>query len=196
MRKINNTDSIELSNQVVIKYLNYYLSLKESPDYAVLINGHWGAGKTFFIKKFLKNKDDFIYISLYGLSSIDEINTRICEVSLQKMAENKTKQISDWSLYYDNQDQELKLTSYFPSGKKYTQPLTQCQVNPFEQIKGNLLIVKNKPKIDWIEKAESYGRKYTVVYYPNNSRPYVMLSENIQIVSETNFKNDDLGKFG
>ncbi|WP_334323169.1 hypothetical protein [Gilliamella apicola] len=53
---------------------------------------------------------------------------------MQKMAENKTKQISDWSLYYDNQDQELKLTSYFPSGKKYTQPLTQCQVNPFEQI--------------------------------------------------------------
>ncbi len=90
MRKINNTDSIELSNQVVIKYLNYYLSLKESPDYAVLINGYWGAGKTFFIKKFLKNKDDFIYISLYGLSSIDEINTRICEVSLLKMAENKT----------------------------------------------------------------------------------------------------------
>ena len=90
MRKINNTDSIELSNQVVIKYLNYYLSLKESPDYTVLINRHWGAGKTFFIKKFLKNKDDFTYISLYGLSSIDEINTRICEVSLQKMAENKT----------------------------------------------------------------------------------------------------------
>ena len=113
-------------------------------------------------------------------------------ISIYMNGENKTKQISDWSLYYDNQDQELKLTSHFPSGKKYTQPLTQCQVNPFEQIKGNLLIVKNKPKIDWIEKAESYGRKYTVVYYPNNSRPYVMLSENIQIVSETNLKNEDI----
>ena len=113
-------------------------------------------------------------------------------ISIYMNNENKTKQISDWSLYYDNQDQELKLTSHFPSGKKYTQPLTQCQVNPFEQIKGNLLIVKNKPKIDWIEKAESYGRKYTVVYYPNNSRPYVMLSENIQIVSETNLKNEDI----
>ena len=113
-------------------------------------------------------------------------------ISIYMNGENKTKQISDWSLYYDNKDQELKLTSHFPSGKKYTQPLTQCQVNPFEQIKGNLLIVKNKPKIDWIEKAESYGRKYTVVYYPNNSRPYVMLSENIQIVSESNLKNEDI----
>ena len=116
-------------------------------------------------------------------------------ISIYMNGENKTKQISDWSLYYDNKDQELKLTCHFPSGKKYTQPLTQCQVNPFEQIKGNLLIVKNKPKIDWIEKAESYGRKYTVVYYPNNSRPYVMLSENIQIVSETNLKNKDIFQY-
>ena len=113
-------------------------------------------------------------------------------ISIYMNGENKTKQISDWSLYYDNKDQELKLTSHFPSGKKYTQPLSQCQVNPFEQIKGNLLIVKDKAKIDWIEKAESYGRKYTVVYYPNNSRPYVMLSENIQIVSESNLKNEDI----
>lgn len=113
-------------------------------------------------------------------------------ISIYMNGENKTKQISDWSLYYDNKDQELKLASHFPSGKKYTQPLSQCQVNPFEQIKGNLLIVKDKPKIDWIEKAESYGRKYTVVYYPNNSRPYVMLSENIQIVSESNLKNEDI----
>ena len=116
-------------------------------------------------------------------------------ISIYMNGENKTKQISDWSLCYDNKDQELKLTSHFPSGKKYTQPLSQCQVNPFEQIKGNLLIVKDKPKIDWIEKAESYGRKYTVVYYPNNSRPYVMLSENIQIVSETNLKNEDIFQY-
>lgn len=111
-------------------------------------------------------------------------------ISIYMNGENKTKQISDWSIYYDNKDQELKLTSYFPSGKKYTQPLTHCQVNPFEQIKGNLLIVKDKQKIDRIEKAESYGRKYTVVYYPNKSQPYVMLNEDIQIVSDTNLKNE------
>ena len=53
-------------------------------------------------------------------------------ISIYMNGENKTKQISDWSLYYDNKDQELKLTCHFPSGKKYTQPLTQCQVNPFD----------------------------------------------------------------
>ncbi len=112
-------------------------------------------------------------------------------ISIYMNGENKTKQISDWSLYYDNKNQELKLTSHFPSGKKYTQPLSQCEVTPVEQVKGNLLIVNNKPKIDLIEKAEIYGRKYTVVYYSNNARPYVMLSDNIQIVSETNLKDEE-----
>ena len=116
-------------------------------------------------------------------------------ISIYMNGDNKTKQISDWSLYYDNKDQELKLTSYFPSGKKYTQPLSQCEVIPVEKIKGNLLIVKDKPKIDLIERAESYARKYTVVYYPNNSRPYVMLNDNIQIVSETNLKNEDIFQY-
>ncbi|AJA44492.1 KAP-like P-loop domain-containing protein [Frischella perrara] len=90
MKKTNNTDTIKLSNQEVIKNLNYYLSLSESPDYAVLINGPWGSGKTFFIKKFLKDIDNCIYISLYGISSIDEINTRICKESFLEIAKSKT----------------------------------------------------------------------------------------------------------
>ena len=109
--------------------------------------------------------------------------------------ENKTKQIVDWSLYYDNKNQELKLTSHFRSGKKYTQPLSQCKVIPVEQIKGNLLIVKDKPKIEVIERAESYGRKYTVVYFPDNTKPYVMLNASIQIVSETNLKNEKIFQY-
>ena len=113
-------------------------------------------------------------------------------ISIYMNGENKTKQISDWSLYYNNEDQELKLTCHFPSGKKYTLPLSQCKVTPVEQIKENLLIIKSKSKIVLIEKAERYGRKYTVVYYPNNSKPYVMLSDNIQIASETDLKNEKI----
>lgn len=43
-------------------------------SYAILIDGVWGCGKTFFIKKYInesvvaKNKK-CIYISLYGLES-------------------------------------------------------------------------------------------------------------------------------
>lgn len=50
--------------------------------YAIMINGSWGCGKTFFIKKYInessitKNKK-CIYISLYGLNSISDLNRQI-----------------------------------------------------------------------------------------------------------------------
>ena len=90
---------------IITDYLN-----REETDYALMINGAWGSGKTFFIKNTLKseiekidyswngNKKSWIwwknnyfknnnigenrkykqvYVSLYGLSSIDEIKERI-----------------------------------------------------------------------------------------------------------------------
>lgn len=51
-------------------------------SYAILIDGVWGCGKTFFIKKYInesvvaKNKK-CIYISLYGLESINDLNKQI-----------------------------------------------------------------------------------------------------------------------
>ncbi|MFH1136639.1 MAG: P-loop NTPase fold protein, partial [Pseudomonadota bacterium] len=37
------------SNQHVIEFLKYYCSLS-FPQYAILIKGEWGCGKTWFIK--------------------------------------------------------------------------------------------------------------------------------------------------
>ena len=69
--------------------------------YAVLLNGSWGSGKTYFIKKYIeslerqyeqhKENDNKkykkpIYISLYGLSSISEIKNKI----LISLVKNKT----------------------------------------------------------------------------------------------------------
>ena len=48
-------------------------------NYAVLIDGEWGSGKTYFIKRNYidKHPDTTLYISLYGLKSKDEINKKI-----------------------------------------------------------------------------------------------------------------------
>ena len=64
-------------NEYIEKYLDYYLSLS-GPGYAVLLKGPWGAGKTWFIKKYIKTREEnndykFIYVSLYGVSTISEI---------------------------------------------------------------------------------------------------------------------------
>ena len=61
-------------NQHVTEYLNYYCSMDSAPEFAVLLNGEWGSGKTWFIKKFIEENDlKIIYVSLYGITSFTEI---------------------------------------------------------------------------------------------------------------------------
>ena len=79
-------------NDYLIKELKKYI-LNDRVNYAVLINGEWGSGKTHFIKEELipslnndivKNNDTPsnkfkkpIYVSLYGVDSLDSISTQI-----------------------------------------------------------------------------------------------------------------------
>lgn len=87
----NNELKHYMSDSEIINYIKNYID-KSSYPYAVLIDGSWGSGKTFFIKKNLmpaieeyeKSKVDenykekkLIYISLYGITSKDEIARQI-----------------------------------------------------------------------------------------------------------------------
>ena len=74
-----------MSNQNITEFLEYYLGMPQSPEYAVMIDAPWGAGKTYFIRNFLEKyyenkdlkKERFLWVSLYGLSSIEEIEAAI-----------------------------------------------------------------------------------------------------------------------
>ncbi|MGE8131424.1 P-loop NTPase fold protein [Methylobacterium sp. NPDC080182] len=68
-------------NAHVKAYLAYYVGLPKAPHYAVLLDGAWGIGKTFLLKAFLDGLSDpefrFVYVSLNGLASTDEIDDAI-----------------------------------------------------------------------------------------------------------------------
>lgn len=73
------------SNKHIEDYLNEYFRI-EKPGFAVLIKGAWGSGKTYFVKNYIEhqlkpnNKElKPIYISLFGVSSKEEIDSRIYE---------------------------------------------------------------------------------------------------------------------
>lgn len=69
-----------LMNEHIESFLNHYIDLAIAPEYAVLLTGEWGSGKTFFIKNFLESKKDdkkIINISLFGLTKLEEINEQI-----------------------------------------------------------------------------------------------------------------------
>ena len=56
-------------------------------DYAIMINGEWGSGKTYFWNHKIRNKIEAmqingkkyttIYMSLYGISNLEEISKKI-----------------------------------------------------------------------------------------------------------------------
>jgi hypothetical protein len=64
-------------NLGTIGYLKSFFELKEGPEFAVLLSAPWGSGKTWMIKKLINSYEDgsvkFIYISLNGVGSVDEI---------------------------------------------------------------------------------------------------------------------------
>ena len=56
-------------------YLNYYVGVDE-PEYAVLVTGAWGVGKTFQVRSFLPQSTSY-YVSLYGLTTTEAIHEAV-----------------------------------------------------------------------------------------------------------------------
>src|SRR5450631_3786913 len=65
------------SNRHIVKYLEYYCDAKHEFDYAVLITGPWGVGKTYLTKRFLEARASetarHLFVSLYGITSFRQI---------------------------------------------------------------------------------------------------------------------------
>ncbi len=70
-------------------------------DYAIMINGEWGSGKTYFWNHKIKNKIESlqlngrkyttIYMSLYGISNLEDISKKIFIETTQLMDKNMKK---------------------------------------------------------------------------------------------------------
>ena len=53
------------------EYVDHYRTLN-NPQYAVLVTGDWGVGKTFQVRSAIPRGDCY-YVSLFGLSSTDDV---------------------------------------------------------------------------------------------------------------------------
>lgn len=68
-------------NQHIKENLDYYLDIDE-PEYAFLLSGNWGSGKTYFVDSYIKkyneeNKGRIIKISLFGLNRTSHIDEKL-----------------------------------------------------------------------------------------------------------------------
>ena len=87
-------------------------------DYAIMLNGEWGSGKTYFWNNKIRKKIDSmnfngkqyttIYMSLYGISNLEDISKKIFIETTQLMDKNLRK--------YMNQHKEMAIPEYAKTG--------------------------------------------------------------------------------
>ncbi|WP_201604299.1 P-loop NTPase fold protein [Psychrobacter immobilis] len=69
-------------NEHIEEFLKHYFKLPSSSQYAVLLKGKWGVGKTWFLKEIMASLHNpnyrvktHLYVSLYGIASFEEIES-------------------------------------------------------------------------------------------------------------------------
>ena len=71
-------------NQHILELCKLYLASEKNPEYAILLKGKWGCGKTWFVKEFMQkmieeenvNEKEIMYISAFGANDIDDLYLR------------------------------------------------------------------------------------------------------------------------
>ena len=101
-----------MSNESIKNAIDVYIQ-EEKSDYAVMLNGPWGCGKTYFVKNELidylqeKFNRNVLYISLFGISNIDELYNNIAlQVLNIKVTETLEADIKSGYSSYTNPKKE------------------------------------------------------------------------------------------
>ena len=90
-----------ISSEEVVSLVKEYID-NNIYNYAILIDGEWGSGKTYFLKNILKPKIEeyenskkarkVIYISLYGMVSTEDIsNSLYCSIMANTVSIDKNR---------------------------------------------------------------------------------------------------------
>ncbi|MGY2190650.1 AAA domain-containing protein [Pseudomonas pergaminensis] len=115
--------------------------------------------------------------------------------SIQMDGEDKTAKINDWAIRWSDKYEALELTCHFPSKKKYTRPLSHCQVSPTRELTNVLLHKPGSTIATPIAKATIYDERYAVVHYPGAEKPYVYKMDGIGFTAPTSMKDTPVFRY-
>lgn len=110
-------------------------------------------------------------------------------VAIYVDGEDKTRQISDWEIWPGKQG-ELMLTCHFPSGKKFTRPLANCEVRPTEVVQGKLMSKKGSAVFGAVDTASIYGHKYAALRYRGEDKLHLIKADDLVFTAEASFKGE------
>jgi predicted RNase H-related nuclease YkuK (DUF458 family) len=139
-----------LKPQELTKAVTDYLQDNET-EYAIMINGKWGCGKTYFwnnnIVPELKEKGiKIIYISLYGVKTIDEIEQKILYKSLNLSTDYNIKKSDTSSIIAEIPKYIDSISKKFDLGKSNFKPIADLFTGIASQFIFQQTLFANKNK--------------------------------------------------
>jgi len=209
-----------MSNQHISQFLDYYCDNEKlkNPQYAVLLKGKWGSGKTHFINDYKKQLDEkkqkYIYVSLYGVTSYDEIETKFLETIHPRLYNKKTifvgkiaKQLLKGTLKIDwdgngqeNAELETKIPDFKPEDLLNTKDyilifddLERCSINIINLLGYiNHFVEHQSYKVILIANEEEFEetRKYNQIKEKLIGKTFEFISDVISAYDS--FLNDEL----
>ena len=183
-------------NEDIIRFLNRY---KDDPDpqYAVLLDGKWGCGKTFFIKSWLdtfqtENEDELtpMYVSLFGVQTVKQINDIIngllfpfMNSKVYKIGKTFTKMIASAALRI-NVDYDGDKTNDGTVDFKLD-PLMDLLNDKKEELKGRRILIFDDLERANIDIKELYG--YINRFVEHNRFKVIVVCNSAEIIDKETF---------
>lgn len=183
-------------NEDIIRFLNRY---KDDPDpqYAVLLDGKWGCGKTFFIKSWLdtfqtENEDELtpMYVSLFGVQTVKQINDTIngllfpfMNSKVYKIGKTFTKMIASAALMFNvdyDGDKKNDGTVDFK-----LDPLMDLLNDKKEELKGRRILIFDDLERANIGVKELYG--YINRFVEHNRFKVIVVCNSTEITDKETF---------
>jgi len=171
-------------NNHIRDYLDYYCGL-DAPDYAVLLSGKWGSGKSHFISQFQETNSEqfqFIYVSLYGLQSTSQISDAFFE-QLHPLLSSKGMGIAS-KLVKGAIKKGLSLD---------LDSLTQYGTERLSETKGHILIFDDLERCD-MPMSQVLG--YVNTFVEHDDRHVIILADESKVTDEAyaNIKEKLIGQ--
>lgn len=183
-------------NEDIIRFLEKY---KDDPDpqYAVLLDGKWGCGKTFFIKSWLdtfqtENEDELtpMYVSLFGVQTVKQINDTIngllfpfMNSKVYKIGKTITKMVASAALRFNvdyDGDKKNDGTVDFK-----LDPLMDLLNDKKEELKGRRILIFDDLERANIGVKELYG--YINRFVEHNRFKVIVVCNSTEITDKETF---------
>lgn len=148
-------------NKHIEDYLDYYFDGNKNFEYAVLLNGAWGSGKTWFVKQYLEKKEDqgkkICYVSLNGIaktSLIDEAIFKSIHPILGSKGAKLAGQILKGTL---KATVKIDLDSDGKSDSSFTGGIPKIELPDYLKINDNFILVFDDLERCELKKEEVLG---------------------------------------